>query len=696
MSFPSQQYIPDDQDEYYLRNSQFDYDLQGFRKTTNSERELLLKANNVVEDWDRFFVVDPFLPERIHSSRFYGLNRIGRMDKPFLNYHELVLPQGIYNSMIISCDFGDNVAVSDVGYMAHYIIGSEVIILCCNEIHVTEHAKYGNGILKEGEDSHLRVQIEVINENKQRGILPFEGINTTDAFIWSKNRGNKILQEKLIQITDNMFDKRRGYYGVIGAGAVIKHCKVIKDVKIGPDAYIKGANKLKNLTVLSDVESPSQIGEGVEMVNGIMGYGSRSFYGVKAVRFVMGENTTLKYGARLINSVLGDNSTISCCEVLNSLIFPGHEQHHNNSFLCASLIGGQSNIASGATIGSNHNSRRADGELYAGRGFWPGLCVSLKHNSRFASFTILAKGHYPAEIDSPFPFALLNNDVASDELQIMPAYWWMYNLYSLFRNDQKYKVRDLRKRKSQIIHTGFLAPDTVSEMLHAMAILENVQPDISGNDTGILTDYRVENSKRPVRILKLSKSLAAYRDMILYFTMENILHLLVEPTALPLDSMTGFKVDTWINAGGQLMPKMQLDLLLTDIVNGTLQTWQQIHQRYEEIDAGYKIDAMHFALACLLRLQPVKSVSDLDWATILEEYERILEYLSDGLKHSRAKDFENPFRKMVYDSDEEMEAVLGDPLEDDIIVQTLERLQARRTTIERIRSKQLSALFAKG
>jgi len=30
---------------------------------------------------------------------------------------------------------------------------------------------------------------------------------------------------------------------------------------------------------------------------------------------------------------------------------------------------GQSNMAAGATIGSNHNSRSADGELVAARGF---------------------------------------------------------------------------------------------------------------------------------------------------------------------------------------------------------------------------------------------------------------------------------------------------------------------------------------
>ena len=68
-----------------------------------------------------------------------------------------------------------------------------------------------------------------------------------------------------------------------------------------------------------------------------------------AVRFLLGTNSSLKYGARLINSILGDNSTISCCEVLNSLIFPGHEQHHNNSFLCAAMLLGQTNLAAGAT-----------------------------------------------------------------------------------------------------------------------------------------------------------------------------------------------------------------------------------------------------------------------------------------------------------------------------------------------------------
>src|SRR4030042_6240352 len=240
---------------------------------------------------------------------------------------------------------------------------------------------------------------------------------------------------------------------------------------IGSHCYIKGANKLKNLTINSDEDEPTQIGEGVELVNGIIGFGCHIFYGCKAVRVVLCRNSNLKYGARLINSMLGDNSTISCCEVLNNLIFPAHEQHHNNSFLIAALVLGQSNIAAGATIGSNHNSRANDGEVQAGRGCWPGLCVTMKHYCRFASFTLLAKGDYPAELDITLPFSLVANDTTHDRLMLMPAYWWLYNMYALARNTWKFTSRDKRVTKTQHIEFDSLAPDTVEEIFAARGLL---------------------------------------------------------------------------------------------------------------------------------------------------------------------------------------------------------------------------------
>src|SRR5690348_13262288 len=135
---------------------------------------------------------------------------------------------------------------------------------------------------------------------------------------------------------------------------------------------------------------------------------------------------------------------------------------------------GQSNMAAGATIGSNHNSRGADGELIAGRGFWPGLCVSLKHNSRFASFTIIAKGDFPAELNIPVPFSLVSNDESKDRLVVMPGYWFMYNMYALARNSWKYTDRDKRIEKKQLIEHDFLAPDTINEIIQSLELFKKL------------------------------------------------------------------------------------------------------------------------------------------------------------------------------------------------------------------------------
>ncbi|MGB1126668.1 MAG: DUF4954 family protein, partial [Phycisphaeraceae bacterium] len=396
--------LPEGCDEYYLRNQQLGHNPERYRRLRADELEVLVKNGNNAENWDTVLVADPFRAKAIINCDFAGLVRIGKLEKVVLTHHDLHVPAGLTNSRIISCDIGDNAAVHAVRYMSHTIVGDQCILQSIDEMHTSSYAKFGNGIIKHREDESVRIWMDLMNEAGGRSVLPFDGLIPADAYLWAKYRGDTALLDKLKQITQQQFDAHRGYYGTIGAQSVIKSCRIIKDCKIGNAAYIKGANKLKNLTIHSDFDERTQIGEGVELVNGIIGFGCRIFYGCKAVRFVMGDNSALKYGARLIHSVLGDNSTVSCCELLNNLVFPAHEQHHNNSFLVAALVMGQSNLAAGATIGSNHNSRANDGEVVAGRGFWPGLCTTIKHTSRFASFCLLAKGDYPNELNIRLPF----------------------------------------------------------------------------------------------------------------------------------------------------------------------------------------------------------------------------------------------------------------------------------------------------
>jgi len=681
-------YLPEGCDEYYLRNEQSPHPPEGWRNLRADEIETLVKNANTAANWENVLVTEHFTPHSIKNCEFHGLVRIGRLDDVCLEYHDLTAPVGITNSRIISCDIGDDVAIHNVRYLAHYIIGNNVILLDVDEMHTSSHAKFGNGIVKDGEDEDVRVWMDLINENGGRAVMPFDGMTTGDAYLWAKFRDDDALLRRLGEITQHTFDPRRGFYGTIGDRCVIKNCRIIKDVKTGPCAYIKGANKLKNLTVNSSKDEPSQIGEGVELVNGIIGRGCHVFYGCKAVRFVMGDCSNLKYGARLIHSYLGDNSTISCCEVLNGLIFPAHEQHHNNSFLIAALVKGQSNIGAGATIGSNHNSRAPDGEIEAGRGFWPGLCVSVKHFCRFASFTLLAKGDYPAELDVPLPFSLVSDDPANGRLRIMPAYWWMYNMYALARNTWKFHNRDRRHRKVQHIEFDALAPDTVEEVFAALALLDAWTDKAAG---GEVLGENIENSGRKAVILKAREAADAYRQMLHYYAVTNLVKWMQANPGAGLaamcDALNGERETEWINLGGQIIPAGDVERLKDDIRSGALDSWHAVHGRCDELWERYPLDKARHAFATLLGILGAESLTPELWHRALDEAAAIQQYVCDQTYLTRKKDFENPFRQTTFAAAAEMAAVMGSPDDNSFVRQVREETEAFAEAVAECRTR---------
>ena len=660
------------------------------------EIEILVRNGNTSDDWTKLLVSNAFNPELVKNCSFFGLVRIGNLETTCLSFSDLTVPVGLYNSTIISADFGNNVAIHNVNYLSHYIIGDEVIINNVNELVTTNHAKFGNGILKKGESESIRIWLELCNENTGRKVLPFNGMTTSDAYLWTRNRHDQVLQQKFIDLTEKQFDNKRGYYGKIGDRTVIKNCRIIKDTWIGTDAYLKGANKIKNVTINSNEVAKSQIGEGSELVNGIVGFGCRIFYGIKAVRFIMSDYSQLKYGARLINSFLGPNATISCCEVLNSLIYPAHEQHHNNSFLCAALVMGQSNIAAGATLGSNHNSRGADGEVIMGRGFWPGLCVSIKHNSIFPSFTILNKGDYNHELNISIPFSLISLDYVKDELVIMPGYWFMYNFYALARNAWKYQDRDKRKNIDQYFEYDYLAPDSVNELIKGRSIIASAVAKAQlikekksvqiAEDKLILLGYKLlttktkkeidqldvfvdgfENSKRKTRLIKCYDSFAIFEKMIFMYGMDQLIIKVTQnglknlPTKIKGIKTSGAAID-WTNIGGQLIPTKSIHSLLQQIKADKITSWDEVHQYYQHETDKYLAKKNMHALHCLefIEGETISGLSIKKLNQWLDRYQEIKAEITEKIKSSREKDYSNPFRKMVYENEAEMNAIVGD------------------------------------
>lgn len=698
--FVPEEYLPLGKTEYYIREKQQKHSNDYWRPLKAVEVEELVRNANTANDWDSIQVSEQFEPSLIRNCSFFGLVRIGKMKKANLKHHDLIMPVGLSHSRIIACDIGDMVAIHNVSYLSHYIIGDMSILVNIDEINLTNHAKFGNAIKKDGEKDSVLTWMDIMNETGSRKILPFNGMITADAYIWAKYRNDSELMQKLRELTLKRIDTARGYYGEIGEQTVIKNTRIIKNVNIGKMCYIKGANKLKNLTINSSYEAPTQIGEGVEMVNGIVGFGCRIFYGCKAVRFVMGNNSNLKYGARLINSFLGSNSTISCCKVLNNLIFPSHEQHHNNSFLVAALVKGQSNIAAGATLGSNHNSRANDNEISAGRGFWPGLCTSIKHSSTFASFTLMSKGSYPAELYIPFPFALVNNNVSKDCLEIMPAFWWLHNMYALARNEWKYLKRDKRVQKMQNIEYDTLAPDTIEEIIASVHILEKKlwlsKKDrlscIFNTNLKVLNelqfnDIPIEKSKRNIILLKPLKGYQAYLQMVYFYAMKQVLGFIQKFDTLKLYALAGNilkRESDWVNLGGQIMLREEMNIIFNDIKSDTLTSWDEIHMRYNILFSNYPYQKIEHALAVLKDVFGIVVDESNTLKDQLKRYLALHDLISKRVYESREKDYHNYFKRLNFETPEEMTAVLGRIEDNEFIISKRVENQELHDKIDKI------------
>ena len=208
--FIPQEYLPEGCDQHYIRNQQSVQPDGHWRHLRADELETLVKNHNTSSDWDEVLVTNEFDPRQIRNTEFFGLVRIGRVRDAVVEHHDLKLPVGITNSLVISCDIGDDVAIHNVRYLAYYLVGDQSILFNINEINTTDHAKFGNGIIKEGEPESVRVWLDLMNETGSRRVMPFNGMITADAYLWARYRDDTKLMERLGEITQASLDSRRG------------------------------------------------------------------------------------------------------------------------------------------------------------------------------------------------------------------------------------------------------------------------------------------------------------------------------------------------------------------------------------------------------------------------------------------------------------------------------------------------------
>ena len=144
----------------------------------------------------------------------------------------------------------------------------------------------------------------------------------------------------------------------------------------------------------------------------------------------------------------------------------------------------------------------------------------------------------------------------------------------------------------------------------------------------------------------------------------------------------------WTNIGGQLIPQKNVNDLITKIKKDNITSWDQVHAFYELESEKYISRRDHHALACLETITntPLSKLTATKLTSWLDNYFEIKKDITARIQNTRAKDYANPFRKMVYENEAEMNAVVG-ALKDNSFINdqnaALDKLNAQLTEIKK-------------
>ena len=142
-----------------------------------------------------------------------------------------------------------------------------------------------------------------------------------------------------------------------------------------------------------------------------------------------------------------------------------------------------------------------------------------------------------------------------------------------------------------------------------------------------------------------------------------------------------------MNIGGQLILSSSLQTLLKDIKENKIKNWDDVHSFYQQNAGLYNAQKQQHAYASLMEISGLNRLDRQDFLSFLDEALNTKEWMTKNIYESRAKDYQNEFRKMIYDNEEEMVNVIGS-LEDNVFINKQQKdLENFRALVEKIRKR---------
>ena len=547
----------------------------GFHSLSSEQIDRLTRQGCSSEDWSKVQVAEGFNAESVKSTHFSGHIKLGVFEKRVSFFGGVSKPAGISDATIHNCTIGNNVYISRVrNYIANYVIEDDAVIDHIELLAVEGESSFGNG-----------VQVAVVNEAGGREIPIYDNLSAQTAYVLAFYRHRPKVIEKLQKMIAGYTASVTCSMGLVGEGARLINCRIIKNVKIGPASLIEGVNKLENGSINSCVEDMVHIGPGVFAENFIVCSGSEITDGVIIYKCFVGQGTVLSRQYSAENSVFFANCGGFHGEACAVFAGPYTVTHHKSTLLIAGLFSFL-NAGSG-TNQSNHMYKF--GPVHQGvveRGSKTASDSYILWPAKVGAFTVVMGRHYRNSDTSDLPFSYLIEH--EDESILAPG----VNLRSVgtVRDARKWPKRDRRKDPHKLDHINFklLSPYTIQKMINGRNLLCKLKAT-SGETSEYFTYHSVK-----INNSSLDRGVKLYQIGINKFLGNCLIKRLeakqfenFDELRAALKPQTSIGPGRWVDLAGMFAPEETVEKLLSDIENGSVNSLEQVKASFQSMHENY-------------------------------------------------------------------------------------------------------------
>lgn len=588
--------------------------MHNYRLLTEEEIGILEDKGCTAEDWTSIYVALDFMPTYIINVAFYGQIHLGVFEKYLEISKDFRKHSGIKNATLRNVCIGDNCLIENVSnYINNYHIGEECYISNVSTMETTEGATFGEGNM-----------ISVLNEMGDGNVILFDKLNSQLAAFMLKYADDKELRESLRQLVNNDLSNTLPDTGTLGRGVKIVNTREIINTIIFDGCEVNSATRLFDCTLMSTSNSGVYLGADVICENSIVSDGSSIINGVNIQDCFVGEACQLSNGFTASSSLFFANSYMSNGEACAAFCGPFTTSHHKSSLLIGASFSFY-NAGSGTNF-SNHAYKMGPlhyGMLERGTKTASGAYILMPANIGAFSVCFGKLMHHPDTRNIPFSYLIAYGDI----MYLFPGR--NLNTVGLYRDVRKWPKRDKRPYSGQksIVNFDWLSPFTINEMLKGKKILQNLQ-EVQGEMVSEYNyrGYVIKNSWLTTGLHNYDVGIRMYMgEMLKKYR-----------TTMPTSTIG---IGEWNDLSGLLLPDSEEQQIKADMMNGSINSIQELLDRINTIAENYQNYAWTFTYQLIKDYYKIDQITEHDIEHILKDAYAAKREWINGIRKDAIKEY---------------------------------------------------------